>query len=77
SEEVLQRAANYTLFKGLPDEKKLLVAQVMEQEIPFYTLDPELLRLQVLQPFHQPFEGLTRQRVFTEMLQRLYDQSRA
>ncbi|KPX48916.1 DUF6190 family protein [Pseudomonas syringae pv. tagetis] len=77
SEQVLQRAANDTLFKGLPAEKKLLAAQVMEQEIPFYTHDPELLRLQVLQPFLQPFEGLTRQRVFPEMLQRLYDQSRA
>ncbi|WP_116830580.1 DUF6190 family protein [Pseudomonas syringae] len=75
SEQVLQRAAGETLFRGLPADKKLLAAQVLEQEIPFYTHDPELLRLQVLQPFLQPFESTIRRQTFPKMLQRLYDQS--
>ncbi|KPX02698.1 DUF6190 family protein [Pseudomonas savastanoi] len=77
SEHILQRAATDTLLKGLPVEKKLLAAQVLEQEAPFYTHDPELLRLHVLQPFLQPFESPVRQPAFPEMLQRLYDQSSA
>ncbi|EGH99127.1 hypothetical protein ALQ85_00286 [Pseudomonas syringae] len=75
SEQVLQRAANDSLFKGLPAEKKLLAAQVLEHELPFYTHDLELLRLQVLQPFLQPFENTPERPAFPEMLQRLYEQS--
>ncbi|WP_122220714.1 DUF6190 family protein [Pseudomonas syringae group genomosp. 3] len=75
SEQVLQRAANDTLFKDLSAEKKLLAAQVLEQELPFYTHDLELLRLQVLQPFLQPFKSAGSQHAFPEALQRLYTES--
>ncbi|MCF4997214.1 hypothetical protein GIW70_06490 [Pseudomonas syringae] len=76
SDQVLKRASQASDWQHLSVEKRLLIAQVIEHKQPFFTHDEQLLELDALKPFLQPFPRSTSGPAFPENLQRLFEQSR-
>ncbi|UVK96956.1 DUF6190 family protein [Pseudomonas sp. B21-048] len=74
--KVLKRACQETDWAHLSVEKKLLAAQVVEHQRPFFTHDDSLRELSALKPFLQSFPPSISSPAFPEKLQSLYEQSR-
>ncbi|MHC8305811.1 DUF6190 family protein [Pseudomonas sp. PB3P13] len=73
--KVLKRACLESDWAHLSVEKRLLAAQVVEHQHPFFTHDSALRELDTLKPFLQTFPSSKTGSVFPESLQSLYEQS--
>jgi hypothetical protein len=74
--KVLRRACLESDWAHLSVERKLLAAQVVEHQCPFFTHDNALRNLSALKPFLRTFPSSVVIPKFPEKLQVLYEQSR-
>lgn len=74
--KVLKRASLETDWAHLSVEQKLLAAQVVEHQLPLFTHDEALRKLNTLKPFLQTFASSVPTPAFPANLQGLYEQSR-
>lgn len=77
SDAVVLRAASSEELARLPTEKRLLAAQVLECQAPFYTHDRDFLQCPALEPWLATPNGTPAPGRFPEGLQRLYEASLA
>jgi hypothetical protein len=75
SDAALTRAASSPELAGLPAEKRLQAAQVLEADCLFYTHDRDYQNCAALKPHLAAFDAASAASVFPEGLQRLYDAS--
>ncbi len=75
SDAALTRAASSPELAGLPAEKRLQAAQVLEADCLFYTHDRDYQNCAALKPHLAAFDAASAANVFPEGLQRLYDAS--